>query len=313
MKKKSSSHDNSGYFFFEGTRIDQRYYLSCTINTVESVLCFVLVEKLFNFLSKMDKHIASIEINPPPVNKIQIKFNVCFSLEFYQMVFVFTNNLLINKFKELTKLINNFESKETDQTSYKDWLKNIIDYQDKALKEIILTNLKSINHYNTLIDYSDNCILKDFAVHNKLSYVNVNQSSDSLSPVLKKSPSKDSKSKTFDFTEIKKNTEKYYDIQDLSKCLVVLPLGELEKLDSFFQLLIKIRLLQMNLLISVLKNSAEVIKMKEVSFNKEVLISYLSVGALMNSKKDTLVIAHISSDAANLKKGKSLLANYCLI
>lgn len=282
--KEVKSSGEIGHFFLEAI-FKEKYHLLCTIEPISSVFNSFILGKLEIIFSYCEKYIQKIQFNLQNKNSIEVEFLPLVSSEFYGKLIHFIDFLLDLKFRELTKISSDYPVLKIKE--YGTWINEILIDQEKAFNQVICTNQKTTTkkRYTSLVEIdADTLEYKTLAKTNDLDHITANSSLSGYA-FQGFQKSKHKLISRFDLHDLSHQGNKPSDIKDPQKSLIILALGSLDSIQSFFKLLIKLRLLEMNILISVLKNTPDVVQKKQASFlNLEIKIVQNSVGALATSK-----------------------------
>ena len=267
--------------------LQKEHHLLCTIEPIAGAFSLFILGKLQGIVSQCEKYIKRIQFNLQNKNTIEIEFLPFNSLEFYERLINFIDNLLDSNFKEITKISSDCRTLRTETKKYKKWIDKILIDQNDAFKQVIVTNQNTSRkkHYTALIEIDNNTLeYKTLAQTNSLNHITANSSLSDYSLQKLEEPEQKLVLK-FGLHNLPQQENRRIPMEDFKKSLIILALESLDSIESFFKLLIRLRLLEMNILISVLKNTPDVIRTKHKSFlNKTITITQNSVGALATSK-----------------------------
>ncbi len=284
-------------------------HLLCIIQTLGAILSESFFKKLLNIINTAQCHnyIKDIQFHLQN-NTIEIEFLPLNFIEFYENLIKLIDNLLKHNFRELTKTSIHFQTLVPENKKYNKWINKCIEDQKRCFNQVISTNQKTSvkKRYSSLVEIDTHALeYQTFAQNNKLNHIRSNSSLSEFS-LQSLQESKKKVVLKFDLHNLPQQEDKKPYFKDPSKNLVILALGALDSIESFFKLLVRLRLLEMNILISVLKNTAKVIEVKQKTLqNKNITIIQNSVGALAYVKNAGAYA--IAYNAAYLKNLLTLL------
>lgn len=295
-----------GYFFLTG-KIDKKerkkkdnldkdqaekkdiHSLTCTVKFPDS-------KKMLDLVKQFEPYATEIKVLLKNVNHIEAKIIVENTSDFFNRL---ANLILIlqNKgYRELTQpTIKPFVSEDKSHTE-NPLIKKIFDDQRAAFNDAISKNQskkEKRKHYKTLVQLNNTELeLIEFAKEKELKYVSLCQD-NKISDKKEVAPQSQTtvKVERFDILQLEQKHYENFLIHQPENTLITLAIGGLESTHSLISLLIKLRLLGMNLLLSIYNDHTSTVKLMSDYYNQpKAPTSKEEMGTIMHVEAGSFAI-----------------------